>query len=238
MRFLANGPSIPDELLVARDAGDVVFFCGAGVSRHLANLPDFLKLGGDVITLLGASERSLARKLFQRVQAMAEDPIKGVGSLIATDRIFSLLEREFERDEICNRIAFAIKPAADVDLSAHQTLLDLSRGPRGQIRLVTTNFDLLFEACVDDTVPRWGPPVLPNAQSDGFSGIVHLHGRVDTDYSAAGDDEFIVSSGDFGRAYLSDGWATRFMQGLLARFQIVFVGYTADDPRSATCLRP
>lgn len=230
MRFLANGPSIPDELLVARDAGDVVFFCGAGVSRQLANLPDFLKLGGNVITLLGASEKSLARKLFQRVEAMAEDPIKGVGSLIATDRIFSLLEREFERDEICNRIALAIKPATDVDLSAHQTLLDLSRGPRGQIRLVTTNFDLLFEACVDDTVPRWGPPALPNAQSDGFSGIVHLHGRVDTDYSAAGDGEFVVSSGDFGRAYLSDGWATRFMQGLVARFQIVFVGYTADDP--------
>ncbi|MDT9013475.1 SIR2 family protein [Novosphingobium sp. APW14] len=230
MRFLANGPSIPDELLVARDAGDVVFFCGAGVSRHLAKLPDFLKLGGDVITLLGASEKSLARKLFRRVQSMAEDPIKGVGSLIATDRIFSLLEREFEREEICNRIAIAIKPAADVDLSAHRTLLDLSRGPHGQIRLVTTNFDLLFEACVDDTVPRWGPPALPNAQSERFSGIVHLHGRVDTNYAAAGDDEFIVSSGDFGRAYLSDGWATRFMQGLLARFQIVFVGYAADDP--------
>ena len=230
MRFLANGPSIPDELLVARDAGDVVFFCGAGVSRHLAKLPDFLKLGGDVITLLGASEKSLARKLFQRVEAMAEDPMKGVGSLIATDRIFSLLEREFERAEICNRIAIAIKPTADVDLSAHRTLLDLSRGPRGQIRLVTTNFDLLFEACVDDTVPRWGPPALPNAQSERFGGIVHLHGRVDADYAAAGDDEFIVSSGDFGRAYLSDGWATRFMQGLLARFQIVFVGYAADDP--------
>jgi len=230
MRFLANGPSIPDELLVARDAGDVVFFCGAGVSRHLAKLPDFLKLSGDVIGLLGAGETSLARKLFQRVQAMAEDPIKGVGSLIATDRIFSLLEREFERSDICNRIAIAIKPTAHVDLNAHRTLLDLSRGPRGQIRLVTTNFDLLFEACVDDMVPRWGPPALPNAQSDRFSGIVHLHGRVDADYAGAGDDEFIVTSGDFGRAYLSDGWATRFMQGLLARFQIVFVGYAADDP--------
>jgi hypothetical protein len=33
LRFLAEGPSIPDELLVARDEGRVVFFCGAGVSR-------------------------------------------------------------------------------------------------------------------------------------------------------------------------------------------------------------
>jgi hypothetical protein len=34
----------------------------------------------------------------------------------------------------------------------------------------------------------------------------------------------------FGRAYLSDGWAARFMQSLLTRFQIAFVGYAADDP--------
>jgi len=92
MRFLANGPSIPDDLLIARDAGDVIFFCGAGVSRHRAGLPDFLKLGGDVIDLLGAGDKSLARKLFRRIKAL--DPIDGVGGLIATDRIFSLLERE------------------------------------------------------------------------------------------------------------------------------------------------
>lgn len=41
---------------------------------------------------------------------------------------------------------------------------------------------------------------------------------------------FVVSSADFGRAYLSLGWATRFIQALLSRFQVLFVGYTADDP--------
>ena len=41
MRFVANGPSIPDELLTARDEGRVMFFCGAGVSRAYAGLPDF-----------------------------------------------------------------------------------------------------------------------------------------------------------------------------------------------------
>ena len=40
----------------------------------------------------------------------------------------------------------------------------------------------------------------------------------------------MVSSADFGRAYLSDGWATRFIQSLLSRYQIVFIGYTAEDP--------
>lgn len=227
MRFLANGPSIPDDLLVARDAGDVIFFCGAGVSRHRAGLPDFLKLGGDVIDLLGASEKSLARKLFLRIKEIGV--MDGVGGLIATDRIFSLLEREFEQNDVQKAVARAIRPADDADLIAHKTLIDLSRGRDGTVRLVTTNFDLLFERCVDG-IAYSGPPNLPNPRSPTFEGIVHLHGRVNADYSGPGDEEFIVSSADFGRAYLSDGWATRFMQLLLARFQIVFVGYAADDP--------
>lgn len=227
MRFLADGPSIPDDLLIARDAGDVIFFCGAGVSRHRAGLPDFLKLGGDVIDLLGASQKSLARKLFERVREIG--PMDGVGGLVATDRIFSLLEREFEQADVQKAVARAIRPAEGADLSAHQTLIDLSRGRDGTLRLVTTNFDLLFEQCVDG-IACSGPPMLPNPRSASFEGIVHLHGRVNADYTGPGDEEFIVSSADFGRAYLSDGWATQFMQSLLARFQIVFIGYTADDP--------
>ncbi|UDL92238.1 SIR2 family protein [Mesorhizobium sp. PAMC28654] len=227
MRFLSNGPSIPDDLLIARDAGDVIFFCGAGVSRHRAGLPDFLKLGGDVIDLLGAGEKSLARKLFQRIREIG--PMDGVGGLVATDRIFSLLEREFEQKDVQAAVARAIRPADGADLSAHRTLIDLSRGRDGTVRLVTTNFDRLFEQSVDG-IACSGPPMLPNPRSASFEGIIHLHGRVNADYTGPSDEEFIVSSADFGRAYLSDGWATRFMQSLLARFQIVFVGYAADDP--------
>lgn len=227
MRFMANGPLIPDDLLMARDAGDVIFFCGAGVSQHRAGLPDFFKLGGTVIDLLGAGEKSLARKLFRRIGEIG--PMNGVGGLVATDRIFSLLEREFEQKDIQAKIACAIHPVAEPDLSAHRTLVDLSRSRDGSVRLVTTNFDLLFEQCIDG-IACSGPPQLPDPRGASFEGIIHLHGRVNADYTGAGDEEFIVSSADFGRAYLSDGWATRFMQSLLTRFQIVFVGYSADDP--------
>ena len=41
MRFIESGPNIPDELLFARDNGDVLFFCGAGVSQQKAKLPSF-----------------------------------------------------------------------------------------------------------------------------------------------------------------------------------------------------
>ena len=57
-----------------------------------------------------------------------------------------------------------------------------------------------------------------------------LHGCVDTAYREACDDLFVLSSADFGHAYLSDGWATQHIQYLLQRFRIVFVGYSADDP--------
>jgi hypothetical protein len=227
MRFIANGPAIPDELLVARDAGNVILFCGAGVSQAEASLPNFAALAREVIRILGAAQDSRARVLLER--ALAPEPLPGVGGVVATDRVFGLLEREFEISDIRAAVAEAIRPAPDANLDAHRLLLDLATS-RGVTRLVTTNFDLLFEAC-DRALRSSGPPNLPDPYSDrDFRGIVHLHGRVDPGYRSTQDEEFVVSGADFGRAYLTARWATRFIERLLSRFQILFVGYTADDP--------
>jgi hypothetical protein len=228
MRFIADGPSIPDELLISRDMGDVIFFCGAGVSQANARLPNFEGLGRDVLRLLGAAQDSPARKLLDKALEMGR--MAGVGGLLATDRVFGLLEQEFEVADVRAAVAEAIKPPAGYALKAHRIMLDLATSRAGITRLVTTNFDLLFEEC-DPSLPCSGPPRLPDPRNDrDFRGIVHLHGRVDPYYRYPQDDEFVVSSADFGRAYLTDGWATQFIQSLLSRYQIVFVGYTADDP--------
>ena len=227
MRFIAGGPDIPDELLVARDSGQVILFCGAGVSQEKARLPSFAGLARKAIESLGAAQDSRARVLLER--ALALDPVPGVGSLVATDRVFGLLEQEFEISDVRAAVADAIRPEPDVKLDAHRVLLDLAAA-RGITRVVTTNFDLLFEAC-DPALHSSGPPSLPDPYSDrDFRGVVHLHGRVDATYRHAHDDEFVISSADFGRAYLSVGWATHFIQQLLSRFQVLFIGYTADDP--------
>lgn len=227
MRFISDGPDIPDELLVARDAGMVVLFCGAGVSQAKAELPNFADLAHRAIESLGAAQDSRARVLLER--ALALEPVPGVGGLVATDRVFGLLEQEFEILDVRAAVAEALRPKPDVKLDAHRTLLDLATA-RGVTRVVTTNFDLLFEAC-DPALRSSGPPTLPDPYSDrDFRGVVHLHGRVDAAYQHASDDEFVISSADFGRAYLSVGWATRFIQQLLSRFQVLFVGYSADDP--------
>jgi hypothetical protein len=228
MRFAVNGPNIPDELLVARDEGRVVFFCGAGVSRAKAHLKDFIGLAQSVADKLAIPADKPARQLISAIQTIP--PIAGVGSLISADRVFGLIERDFLSRDIYRAIAESLKPEQTPDLTAHRLLLDLAKGPDGISRLITTNFDLLFEDC-DPTIPVSRHPHLPDpTRTEGFGGIIHLHGHVTTDYGDAAGDGLIISSAEFGRAYLSERWATDFIKTVLERFFVVFVGYSADDP--------
>ncbi|MBO9170022.1 SIR2 family protein [Rhizobium sp. L245/93] len=227
MRFTAYGPSIPDELLIARDQSKVVFFCGAGVSQARAKLDNFADLADKAMAILGAGRESSARKLLDAASTAKQ--IKGVGSLVATDRVFSLLERDFEVSDIHAAVSSVLAPLPGADLSAHRLILTLAGGLGENTRLVTTNFDLLFEDC-DVDLPSIGPLSLPDLSRTDLHGIVHLHGRVTRDYSGSDADGFVLSSSDFGKAYLANGWATRFIQALLEKYSIVFLGYSADDP--------
>lgn len=228
MRFAKDGPNIPDELLVARDEGRVVFFCGAGVSRSKAGLKDFIGLARSVADKLSIPDERPARQLINAIDNIPT--IEGVGSLISADRVFGLMERDFLSRDIYRAIAESLRPSTSSDLTAHRLLLELAKGPDGTTRLITTNFDLLFEEC-DSTIPVLSPPRLPNPlRGDEFNGIIHLHGHVTADYSNAAGDGFIISSAEFGRAYLSDRWAADFIRTVLEQFFVVFVGYSADDP--------
>lgn len=221
LRFLANGPSIPDELLMARDEGHVVFFCGAGVSRAFAGLPDFFGLTDKIIDKLGVEPDSPACKLIQ-------DARTSVPGAISIDRIFGLLEREFASSDIEEAVTSALKPPESCDLTAHNILLDLASTPQGT-KLVTTNFDRLFDDC-GRNLQSWQPPRLPDPlRSNEFNGIVYLHGRAKPDYGRAEGDGFVLSSSTFGRAYVSNGWATAFIRSILEQYLVVFIGYTADD---------
>jgi len=228
MRFLKDGPAIPDDLLIARDESRVVFFCGAGVSRARARLPDFFGLAEGVIQKLGVPTDDAVCKILSVARKIGEET--GETGLISADRIFGLLERDFLPRDIEAAVAEVLRPEKGVDLSAHRTMLDLATTQEGKVRLVTTNFDRLFEDCRDN-LRIWQPPRLPDpSRQMEMDGIVYLHGHVTNDYTGAEGDGFIVSSSEFGRAYLSDGWATQFFRGILDRYVVVFVGYGADDP--------
>ena len=228
MRFFENGPAIPDELLHARDEGRVVFFCGAGVSQAKAGLPGFFGLAKKVMKTLGVQADSSARKLLE--EAYNIEAQTGVTGVIAADRMFGLLERDFPLNSIEAAVASALRPGAEPDLTAHRTILDLATTREGLVHIVTTNFDRLFDDCGRD-LSSWQRSRLPDpSRPKDMDGIVYLHGKVTYDYQGAEGDGFVLSSSQFGQAYLSEGWATSFFREIIESYVVVFVGYAADDP--------
>lgn len=124
MRFVADGPSIPDDLLHQRDNGNVVFFCGAGLSIP-AGMPSFRDLAQKVLISLGTLESAESSILFK--QAVA-DPVNGP----AFDRIFNSLVGEYGVAEIEHRIANQLALVSNATLKNHKTVLQLSRNAGGQ----------------------------------------------------------------------------------------------------------
>ncbi|MBV9656354.1 MAG: SIR2 family protein, partial [Acetobacteraceae bacterium] len=232
MRFTEFGPSIPNALLDARDAGEVVFLCGAGISIP-AGLPDFFRLTCDVARRLGCTPESPAGKLITIERRRREGDTTGdVSEPVSFDRIFNRLVRDFGAAQVEGEVVELLRVPRRPNLIRHQALLDLARGPDGHRRLVTTNFDRLFQKA-DPRLRSYAQPHFPDlAQRDGFNGVVHLHGVLPANAAKPINEllGLVLSSADFGRAYLAEAWATRFVCDLLDRYIVVLLGYSADDP--------
>ena len=225
MRFQADGPSIPSELLEARDRANVVFFCGAGVSRP-AGLPSFPELARRVMKALGTGASAKSRTLLEQSD--------GAQSL---DHVFNLLQQEYRREEVDEAVNRILRTPARANTAAHATILRLSCSSTGRPRVVTTNFDHLFERAAKSLSVHVAP-ALPDIRSVGsFEGLVYLHGRRwGPERSASSSGKWLIlSSSDFGCAYLADGWATRLVRELLQNYFIVLVG-TGFGPTGAVSL--
>ncbi len=219
MRFVPEGPSIPEELLEQCDNGNVVFLCGAGVSRP-AGLPTFPELTRDVGIALGATDHPDIRRL-------VENP----ADQVELDQVFSFLQNEYGWDEVEREATRLLRTPRRADVQTHSIVLRLSRSAVGQPQVVTTNFDLLFEKAARRTRFHVGPSLPDLASTRSFNGIVYLHGRCAHRPDHQQDHpRLILSSSDLGRAYLAEGWATRFVRDLLETYYIVLLGYRASDP--------
>ena len=223
MRFFADGPNIPDELLEARDNGNVVFFCGSGVSQPVG-LPGFLGLAKQVTTKLGTPLDAKSRILLNRAD---QDP----DFAPPLDQIFYLLQQEYGAGIIDDTVSELLKTPANANVDYHSIILRLSRNAARQPQLVTTNFDLLFERA-DKTIRTHVPPGSSDiALGQPLHGLVYLHGRRSgRPAGGATRQGLVIGSADFGRAYLADGWATKFVRDLLRNYVIVLLGYSAADP--------
>lgn len=215
MRFTKTGPNIPQELIEAQKNGELLFFCGAGISIP-AGLPSFCSLAYNVALKLHA----------------LDDESNEVSRLLSDhqfDRAFTALKRTYGDEIVDSVLLNELKIKKDNQiLTNHENLLKLSVNEEKKPFIITTNFDLLFEK-VDRSIRSFVPPYLPDFLSNSpLAGIVYLHGKW-TDPKKKEPNNLIISSQDFGRAYLSHGWATRFLSNLLTRRTVVLVGYSGDD---------
>lgn len=221
MQFVTDGPDIPDLLLQAHEEGRVVFFCGAGIS-YPAGLRDFKWLVEQIYQSNGETFSEIESESYCRGQY---------------DATLDLLERRLTGQRIAVRRALeqALKPnlrrkgATDT----HAALLSLASTREGALRLVTTNFDRLFHAAakrVGKALQVYAAPLLPIPKNSRWNGLVHLHGLLPDKTDDTALNRLVLTSGDFGLAYLTERWASRFVSELFRNFVVCFVGYSINDP--------
>lgn len=195
------GIDFPRPLLDALRDGKLVIFAGTGVSMgEPANLPNF---------------RNLA-------MAVAQGTGEKLGEHETEDRFLGRLRQKGV--DVHERVKEELSKNDPKPTDLHRDLLRLYSVPR-QIRVVTTNFDLLFEQAAEDVFDLnpevFRAPALPLGRD--FDGIVHVHGAV------SHPADMVLTDADFGRAYLTEGWARRFLLDLFRSFTVLFVGYSHND---------
>lgn len=181
----------------------LVVFVGAGVSADPpSSLPTFDKLADQV-----------SKAVFLGDYDTSEDP----------GEYFERLERQGL--EVRNQVVSILGKPDSKPNSLHKAIACLFKDFES-IRIVTTNYDQHLTTAIADrfgTTPNvYFAPALPLGRD--FSGIVYLHGSLSNR-----KQDMVLTSRDFGRAYLTDAWATRFLIELFHNYTIVFIGYSHQD---------
>lgn len=221
MQFVKDGPSIPDALLQSHEDGNVVFFCGAGIS-YPAELPGFKGLVDQIYEVIGETKNELETNSYEKEQF---------------DSTLDLLERRVSdgRKAVRKALWKSLKPKLRKRnaLRTHESLLKLACDGKGTTRLVTTNFDRIFEAVIKRkklNTNSFVAPFLPVPKKSRWDGLVYLHGLSPEREDSSSLNRLVFTSGDFGLAYLIERWASRFVSDLFRNYVICFIGYSINDP--------
>ena len=215
-----NGPEFPSALVDSVLAGEVVFLCGTGISAP--QLPDF---------------KRLVECTYEALDVKKTDSEQSAFDLGRFEEVLGSLSRRMSdpdavRRTVSNLLAVPKHPALD----QHRTILRLSRDLDNRIAVVTTNFDTLLERAVHEEMPEeklrdlsFAGQALPAPGSPSFSGIIHIHGRLADPTLQLESTPLVLTSADYGDAYMRSGWASRFLFDLARCKAIVLVGYSAND---------
>lgn len=221
MQFIPKGPDIPEALLQAHEEGRVIFFCGAGISFR-AGLPDYKGLVDEIYKKL--------RIEHNRIEAVAYENKQ-------YDAVLNMLERRMtgRRRKVRSVLSEALQPNLRKKgaLDTHEALLQLARSRKGPLRLVTTNFDQIFQKAAKRIrlrINTYSAPMLPIPKNNGWNGLVHLHGLLPKKADNDALNRLVLTSADFGLAYLIERWAARFVSELFRNYVVCFIGYSINDP--------
>ena len=230
--LVESGPIIPVRLMSELESGKVVFFCGAGISMGPAsNLPSFSGLVKYVYKANHYEPDDSEREALdlddnESIDDLDKEQNGRRRPLI--DKALDLLERPDRLGPATLRrsVIECLGEPAKSPLVTHEALIKLSRTTTG-VRLLTTNFDNRFaEAGLEDNL-IYDAPISYVPQPHNWSSLVHLHGRI---LPSNGGSNLVLTATDFGRAYLTERWAARFIIELFREFTVVFVGYSLGDP--------
>lgn len=194
---------VPQPVLDAAEAGKLVIFVGAGASRSQpSDLPDFAQLVRDIGVLVGREP--------------ADDEVR------RPDVFLGRLQDH--GNDVHQLVASAIDLAGSQPNSVHFAIAGLAAAYPTP-RIVTTNYDRHLTSAatslsLDPDV--YEAPALP--VGDDFEGIVHLHGSL-----SQPSRRLVVTDTDFGRAYLREAWAARFLERMFLKFTVIFIGYSHGD---------
>lgn len=213
--MLFHGAEIPDSLVSAALSGHLVVFAGAGVSmQEPVRLPSFDCLVDRIKRAVDPCDQLRPRQ-FQ----MSQDGKSKVYSE-TPEQYLSYLDKETRivRGECCS-----ILSSGEGTNDLHRKLLRLFP-EEIPLKIVTTNFDNCFEVALDEVEEAYkanSAPALP--YGDCFEGLIHLHG------STSEPESMVLLAEDYGKAYVTNGWASRFLVDLFEKYAVLFVGYSCGD---------
>lgn len=237
--------AIPERLLLAHARGEVLFICGAGISRP-AGLPDFRQLVLDVYAILDASTHSVLTGLppvacnqwQANCSGLTDRQTAEVKRFILGDYdvVLGMLERRLDDQtrgdsQVRQTVAAILRSGAASPAPIHKALIALAeRG--GAKTIVTTNFDLLLQVAAQrlrSPIETYSLGSIPRpSRSSEFSGVLHIHGVLDK--SPARTSELVLSDQDFGEFYLRRRVVPDFIYDAARLYHLVLVGYSANDP--------
>jgi len=199
--FINSEIDLPENLFDAQKIGKLVIFAGAGIS---VGTPSNLPLFKDLANQIGGTQYKLSD----------DEPI---------DRFLGQLEQK--GIQIRDQVSSIIGNPESLPTDLHRNIISLFPN-KETIRIVTTNFDKHFTTIIKelygDNINIYYAPALPLGRE--FAGLVYLHGSIEKE-----KEYLILTDRDFGRAYLTDGWATQFLKSMFRSYIVLFIGYSHED---------